>query len=265
MFGKLTAFFDGEITVDQHSWHYRAYNWWLSHGGGNKPGYKENLCHCMRVILIWVPAMWFFKTRIYQWFRAWMATISLIFLAGLAFWLHPWITLGTTLGVIAAVAALIGLAEWWKERPDQVGFFFKVVFFPIWFPSALVIVACELLFDKPIRWVGTTLWGIPATLALFMFFVGVSDTVDWLKRAGIILGASILAGLAVTLALVAIGLLLIFLGSTMVERPSERKYARARPAKKGTSFVRMTGHYVLAKKRKICPFITLPGDRVHMT
>lgn len=46
------------MIIDTNAWHYRLYAWWEAHIG-NTPGYKENLCHYMRVVLFWAWATWF--------------------------------------------------------------------------------------------------------------------------------------------------------------------------------------------------------------
>lgn len=48
--------FADTMIVKPSSWHGRAYQFWQRHGGiKNNPGYRENLCHYSRVVLIWAP------------------------------------------------------------------------------------------------------------------------------------------------------------------------------------------------------------------
>jgi hypothetical protein len=46
------------MVIDITSWHYRWYAYWLREGRGIVPGYRENLCHYVQVLLFWAPATW---------------------------------------------------------------------------------------------------------------------------------------------------------------------------------------------------------------
>ena len=63
--------FQHSLVIGADTWHGRWYRYWLSLGG-KQPKYKENLCHYVRVLLIWAPLRWFFrgslgKARITPW------------------------------------------------------------------------------------------------------------------------------------------------------------------------------------------------------
>ena len=47
----------GYLNPSPDSFHMRIYKWWLSTDPSITPS-KENLCHYMRVVLIWAPLLW---------------------------------------------------------------------------------------------------------------------------------------------------------------------------------------------------------------
>lgn len=108
------------MTIKTDSWHYRWYLYWLDHGRGNKPGYKENLCHYMRVLVFWAPLTWLFGNAGLRTIGKWLLNIYLVvWLAGMAaglvylaiyapmtlFWV------GVGMGSVVLAAILIG-AVW---------------------------------------------------------------------------------------------------------------------------------------------------------
>lgn len=93
-------------SVGTDSWHYRFYNSWVSRDWRREKD-RENLCHYMRVVLIYAPIEWFFI-----WFTGknlvsgklrfpvypWTILLSIIFLG--IFYLYP-------LDTVLAVAGLV--------------------------------------------------------------------------------------------------------------------------------------------------------------
>lgn len=115
--------------VDENTFGWRWYQWWIKHGGGIRPGYMENRCHYLRVILLHVPFMWFFIGRIYSWFRPWMAVPIIIAIAAytLAFVLWTSTALAWTIGFIAFTVTLVAayfaisyvsrwIDPWWAQQ-----------------------------------------------------------------------------------------------------------------------------------------------------
>src|SRR3989338_1535980 len=49
-----------DISKDSLLW--RWYMYWVKLGG-EKPDYKENLCHFVRVLCFWAPLRWFFMAH----------------------------------------------------------------------------------------------------------------------------------------------------------------------------------------------------------
>lgn len=48
----------GQLAVGRTSWHYRWYMWWQRKSGKTRS--TLDLCHYVRVLLIWAPLRWFF-------------------------------------------------------------------------------------------------------------------------------------------------------------------------------------------------------------
>lgn len=77
----LDGFLTGEIVIkDPKTWHYRIYRFWREKTGGNPHWYNENLCHYVRVLVIWAPWNWFKLQNLFLFVRPW----TLAYLAGLA-------------------------------------------------------------------------------------------------------------------------------------------------------------------------------------
>lgn len=55
---RTSSWFSDTLTVKPTSWHGRRYDWWQGRARfKNTPAYRENLCHYMRVVLIWTTVM----------------------------------------------------------------------------------------------------------------------------------------------------------------------------------------------------------------
>jgi hypothetical protein len=50
----------GTLIVDRHSWHHKIYQHWMGRYASSPPPGQLNLCHYMRVVLIYAPATYFF-------------------------------------------------------------------------------------------------------------------------------------------------------------------------------------------------------------
>lgn len=76
------------MIINTNSWHFRWYAYWLGTGRGVQPGYRENLCHYVRVLLFWAPMTWLDQHTSWNWGK-----------------LAERITLG---GLVLTILALIG-------------------------------------------------------------------------------------------------------------------------------------------------------------
>lgn len=119
----------GEIRIRQSAWYHQIYLWWLAHGGQVREGYRENLCHYMRVILIWAPLLWFFKTPVWGKIQPWMMAEAII-VTGLVWWANQMWPSWVWAALFAAMIILLlyGLYRLiarikpdWKEKIILVG------------------------------------------------------------------------------------------------------------------------------------------------
>lgn len=105
----------GVLKVSKNSWHGRIYLNWKARGEFKTYGYRENLCHYVRVILIWAPINWFLKRPVhwkkadvdfYPYSIVLITTAVLLYIAmAIQF---PLNVLGGTFFGICVVALLIG-------------------------------------------------------------------------------------------------------------------------------------------------------------
>ena len=89
------------MTINMGSWHYRWYAYWLVASGGNKPNYKENLCHYMRVLVFWAPLCWLGSHTPTSVFKQILSTICLLYIGGVVF-----------IGIPAAIVLLAIFEPW---------------------------------------------------------------------------------------------------------------------------------------------------------
>ena len=99
--------------IHTDSWHYRLYAYWLRLSGGNKPGYQENLCHYMRVLVLWAPARWVRESEAHIPNRVigLLLVSPLAFVLGLIAFTYPRLFITSVLylasGMVAGVAVVI--------------------------------------------------------------------------------------------------------------------------------------------------------------
>lgn len=94
------------MVIKANTWHARVYQWWLRHGKGNTPGYKENLCHYVQVLLFLAPLAWIGEHSPTTWLkRARVGITALCVLAGFG-WFGWWIVyLAITNPILLAIIA----------------------------------------------------------------------------------------------------------------------------------------------------------------
>lgn len=237
-----------ELNVNENAWHYRFYQWWQSNGGHNKPAYRENLCHYMRVVLLWVPLFWSVKTR----YRFGMRPVYPVMIG---LWSGIYYLLPDSLHAFWVILSLvstfyIGIFFLFRKKEAIDRFIDKI--------SPPLILIWESGLDKAFAWFfKKKYWHIrPFMVATILLLAvwGMYYPFTVLKLFGI-LGATTGAGAAL------VGILL--LAFEISDKRKERR-KKAQPNyynfsyQKSTSSVKLAGQFVMAKKRKICPFINLP-------
>ncbi len=247
MFDRIKEFLSGEIDVNRYAWHYHLYRWWIMHGGHNRPGYRENLCHYMRVLLFWTPLYWFFKVPLIWKIRPWMLILTPIWL--LAFWA------GNTSERLWLVILSVLYTYYVYMLFDREGLmkFFDLVSPPfVWLWLHGLRSFCHWFFKTGTMrviypWTVTLLVGLGL---LYHFLVG---------KIGLIKLLIIVGGFLGGIMLMAFVLGMIFWLSDMYA-DSRLDRARQGPKGQGSSTLKVAAHFVMAKKRRICPFIRLPDD-----
>lgn len=118
--------FEHSLTMKSNSWHARWYRYWVSLGG-KRPEYKENLCHYVRVLVLWAPLRWFWHGRIKGIVPPWTIGLSIDVLGiiGLGLYLWPEVTLkilgitGVIIGATAIIFGVLLLLYTLDENPDK--------------------------------------------------------------------------------------------------------------------------------------------------
>lgn len=249
------------VTVSRKSWHGRLYQYWRDHAKYKTYGYRENLCHYVRVVVFWAPITAFLHAHPKG--KSWLRPCT----------------------VLIALAALVGLVTSLILAPGKVGIAvliaaaFAVVIAGF---VSLVYVLDEYGKDigqwlkrrRTLRVIGSGLgWTLDRLEDLFRFF-GKPLFKAWdhqVKRGYLIpvLAYAVVFALApvqmllITVgAAVAVGIFVgaVFLIWTLADyiRGWQRSHAKPKVERaKGDSFVKVAWQYGVARKHKICPFINL--------
>lgn len=244
------------LVVNPHSWHCRIYNFWrtVDFRISNKPipgkplNYKENLCHYWRVVTLWGPLCWFLFAHPKG--KKWLTPATSILMAGAIgfivtmFIIQPIGSLWFAVQMLIAAlgfALIIGLLEYASHHKDA------------------IIDFCERIADAtetPRRHIGNFFHASFATRSAAVF---------WLLVAAV--GFAVLMALVpiiavfVMLAAVLCGSFAYFcviMGEDVMNTIDE--HMDKKRSDKGDSFARLTGHYIVSKKHRICPFIEV-SDR----
>lgn len=263
------GFFSGQVTVGKDDWHYHLYKWWESHSvrGGLRRGYRENFCHYVRVLVFLVPLTWFFVVPIYKGIRPWMAVVFPTLFGGIAycFWRWPSTSWHVLVNAVKFTATLILVGA------CVIGF-----------------ILAFLTDEGELRpWVNQTcnfIWGCIKPLGSWFFTWGWKVFFPWTVTVAISLGygAWLLGWENIQSGLTWLGMLLIWLlliaalGAiavavvyNLIYKPLHRREEDRQLRKvglprserdHGTSTPKLVGHFMMAKKRKICPFIDLPDS-----
>lgn len=285
----------GELAPGEDSWHLKTYRWGMEHGKRNKPGYRENLCHYMRVILIWVPLLWFFKVPIRKkgtlsYVRPWEIVAVPTFLTCLSlfvyklytiidwrdFWNELWLVFrhpSLSLIVYSLVCTFllicifkVDLIKYFFTNYGKYFRFFLVIGHPICRIYATLKWLAVFVFKPRFYYLGVWTVLLIASIAGFAWiWTEEAMLAGWWTVVGLIVTAAVISTIVAIF-----GLSWLLFDEDYLDLPKRisQKYNKSDAPKiakkKGTSFFRMLWHFVLAKKYKICPFIILPEDRVQM-
>jgi hypothetical protein len=261
----------GTLRVGRDSWHYKLYGYWVRHATWKAPatGYRENLCHYVRVVLFWATFSWFVNAhpRRASWVRPWSVLAAVLGLGTAAFLTARWPgevaqVLLVSLGVVAAVAAVAGLIALAIDHEEAVRGVFRTATRPlVWALCAFGRLVYAVL-APPFRRIGDfvddhadgiyltvcCLFGAAAAAGL----VALAVNYPWQTL--------LVAGLVLAAALVVTGLVFVAIAVRDGLRRCAPPVRYARPAKdKGDGGLKVAAHFAVAKKAKICPFIELPS------
>lgn len=251
--------------VSQDTRHYRLYKYWLDHHPTDlhdpNLGYRENLCHYVRVLLFWGPLCWF-VTRTYftskdtnalNPIRPCTIVVGLIALAFLvwAVIFHP---LSLLIGILAGagILALSSIALWFLWKLDDDPVFAKACGRPFRFIRRMLTPVGKFLhvwfFEKYVsKYHGLSVGGL--VLILLLLAGWIIWGLYWWPIFLILPG-----GIAAVFAIVFLAYLIAdYVWPWLKER------LHIKP-KEQTGFVKVASEYIAAKKHRICPFIELPEE-----
>lgn len=271
----IKPFLKGEIDVREGSWHHRLYQYWRSKGGWIPYSYHENLCHYVRVCIFWAPFAWFLYAKLKGVFflRPWVISLITLLLATIAVTAVIWpsaswkvnstilIAIGAIIGVVAIATAFLlifsgikkrigrKIEDWWHCHEVGIEKWIDRLK-NITIVLILIVVVCLFIFLLVLGF-----WKIPLTIGIVI---------------GVILGI-VLA--AVTLLLI-IALLVGYLIEPAWKRLRHR-YATAptirmpiviskvatKTIEETRDGVSLAGHYIRAKKHRICPLINFVDEQ----
>jgi hypothetical protein len=242
------------LRVSNRTWHGRLYAFWRRNAVFKKGGYRENLCHYVRVILFWGPLAVFihwapFKRARYvtpcSVLTALVATVGIVW----ATIVYPSSVLSAVLTVLAITAAVAAgafginyldnheddIVNWWKSEGRGV---------------------------RQIRAVGRFFAAIGSAVSRFLMFTIFKLPVGlYLGVLAVALGSifgDILVLVWTLVTLVTIGVLI--LAAVVGEKVSQKRRNRIFDlTPKDEGIVRVGARFVVAKKHKICPFIEVEG------
>lgn len=217
------------------SWHYRIYQWWRSHGGYWPEDAPENLCHYMRVVLIWAPWRWFYWVPIVGDAPPLLFTVFgiLIFILLASLYLNFAVTALVIVGTVIMLSIVLGLVFISEKIGHALDFIGEWFFYQTYWMTVL----------RP--------WTI--TLVIVLLFV--NYFVGWEPIA--ILTAFIVGAGLLLLLVVGIVLAGIILSEKITDRRLREHYDHI---DKGTSTPNLLVSFIKASKNRVlCPIIYLPG------
>ncbi len=293
----LSDFFSGELKISTSSWHYRWYQYWEDKGGYNGWHYQENLCHYMRVLLLWAPRRWFIHASTLRgWVRPWLVFFELDVLAitVVSYMIWPDKTLlGLLVALLVAAAFAADLGFVWvlrQKRTEVIGKYLWEKTGPYLRPAGKFLWAgiCAaarptwrgIRFTTRMIWrawtpVGNGLYGICRAVRRWSWEhdAAVPGTILTLMVAAILAFLGWFAYTHLVAFLILTGAALFLVPSALLGSARFDKWDKAHPgaAFPGSKFakgvagtVKVAAHFAVAKKRKICPFISFETEEGHL-
>lgn len=249
--------------ISKETWHGRWYMYWREHATWKKHGYKENLCHYVRVILFWAPIAWlsnYKPVKKINWpIVAYVPVLAAVGLAIYAIVVEPLTTLmfaGMAVGVLALSAGIIWLLDRYHK---EIGGWFTDQYWN-WGRSVLFAIGHAIAWlATPLVWLAKTAWeiggrrvGRTESTTIGEIFFG---TVVGLLLVTLLIAAALddPVGLAWVLGTIAVGGALIYATVVWLKK-------HARPLKED-SIVYVMKDTVVAKKHRICPLIDVDEEQ----
>ena len=255
----LQGFFEGTLEIDTGSWHAKWYNYWRQNAKRKARGYKENLCHYVRVLLFWAPLMWLRRGKIGK-APIWSVATAILTIPAVyvAVTHKPQIVIAFISLVVIVVLATAGLfaeaalKEKYPDRATRIGHHYRAAKKAIARPFKFAY----SVYDQAMKWF------------LFTHILRVVYPWSVLIIAGLIVGAFLypiidlyIIGPIVGIATIIGALIAYVLVMDMIDAIRARR-SPAGPSKgrrllngvRGTLMV--ASNYAMAKKKGICPFIT---------
>lgn len=250
------------LVVSRNSWHGRLYHFWRDHAEFKTSGYRENLCHYVRVILLWGPLALFLHLHPKRapYVRPATVTALLAILAGAAWAMiyHPG-DLFAVLWRVLVVMALTALGtyllylidrhkndikNWWIEDGRGVGPVKKLGReFVLTFKG--FVSACKKIGSALAFKIGKVpVWTL-LLAAVFAVGVYIDIIVLWLVLGTI---AFLFGG----------GMVLLvanIIADALVDYLRSRRIQREYTEPRDEGILKVGTRFVVAKKGKICPFI----------
>ena len=279
----------GKVAVSRDSWMWRVYETWSRRANDSRA--VVDLCHFMRVLLIFAPIRWFFqatwkiggKLSIQPWLVVF--TTGIVTLTTLVVTTYPemsWLVLqfmalGVAVGSVLVGAVYLIVRNWSDEAQEKLIDFFIVLFAPLWLPIVGVAIAIEKAWNYAIApagyWFFTTnlfyvrTW--PVKLWAPLPFIGYAVLTYFFTKVMLWITAIAIAAVIVVGLLVLVGYLIArwvrSLPSppppTWQERQAKREQEereeeeRRKRARRRRETLNILWQWIVAKKHRICPII----------
>lgn len=253
----------GTLTVSTRSLHGKLYNFWRDHSEfkNAQSGYRENLCHYVRVVLFWAPVALFLHAhpKRLPFLRPAVIVGTVAALTGITFaiLLNPGGTLFLAAMIVGSAAVAFGLfflayyvddhkmaIRTWFRNDGQGTRPLKFVLRVLGAPFR----GLAWLFDHIERIGGYEPFGLDVPLGGILFF------------AAVIAGVTIGSFYNIMVLVIAVGVVVafaLFVGLVILLdwlREIWPASSRTRPVK-DENILKVGARFAVAKKGKICPFI----------
>lgn len=262
--------------IDENSIHYRIYNWYITHGGRTRHN-VNSLCPYMRIVLLWAPLYWLIGYRFHvsrgaALWALWISiiiSVNMVWAATKSFELAM-LSLAATLGLMASFRLMyLRNPEKFKNRTERFfnWFFLKrylKVIFPWMIALALVFVGIYIAFG--FNGYVFVFWVILALIALMLVAFAILGIGYVLVRTAIMAYGHISDWWYFHRTLPKWQKLTSTSYDQRLSKPVEiRSTTPVKPVRKqkvkGPSLLSLIIAYIMAKERKICPFIQLPNRK----